>query len=198
MKKLKLSLMLFLAVLVSGSTMANGILNVDVIPGINEKALVDITNAGKNKYEVVLKDSNGEVVYIDKIKTPTSNYQKLYDFSDLNNGRYTFSVKMGNETELTNIAVNNGKAKIVGQEEQIAPYFKLDGKVLDLTYLNFTKKGMKLMVYNNGTDDLVFNENLAPTFSFHQALDLSKLGPGSYDAVLESSDNSYSYNIRLD
>jgi len=105
---------------------------------------------------------------------------------------------MGNETELTNIAVNNGKAKIVGQEEQIAPYFKLDGKVLDLTYLNFTKKGMKLMVYNNGTDDLVFNENLAPTFSFHQALDLSKLGPGSYDAVLESSDNSYSYNIRLD
>lgn len=198
MKKVKLGLILFLGVLVSGSAMANGILNVNVIPGKNEEALVDITNAVNNKYEIVLQNSNGEVVYIDRSKSPVSDFQKMYDFSKLNDGKYTFSVKLGNETKLTNIVVKNGKAQIVGNEEQIAPYFKLNGKVLDLSFLNFSKKGMKVLVYNDGSDDLVYKENVAPTFAFHQALDLSKLSPGTYDAVLQSSNNSYAYTIRID
>jgi len=189
---------MLLIVLVSGSTMAMGVLNVNVIPGTNEKALVNITNAANNKYKIVLTDSNGEVVFVDRTKSPTENYSKMYDFSKLDDGRYTFSIKRGDETELNNIVVSNGKAQILGQEEQIAPYFKLDGKLLELSFLNFTQRGMKLLVYDDLSNDLIYKENLNPVFAFHHAIDLSKLDPGNYDAVLQSSNNSYTYTVRIE
>ena len=186
MKKLRFGLMLLLVVLVSGSTMAMGILNVNIIPGKSERALVNISNAENNKYEIVVSDSNGDVVYVTRKKSPSENFSKIYDFSNLEDGRYTFSVKLGNETKLNKIIVKDGKAEIVGQEEQIAPYFKMDGKLLEFSFLNFTQKGMKLYVYDND-NDLIYKENLNPVFALHQAIDLSKLDPGTYNAVLESS-----------
>lgn len=197
MKNLRRGLMLFLVVLASGSTMAMGIITVNVIPGKSEKALVSILDAADSKYTVELKDANDELVYYKHAKAPTMNYKKEFDFSNLENGKYTFEIKLGDDTELNKLVVNNGNVQIVDQEEQIAPFFKLNGNLLELSYLDFTNKDMKFKLYDEVTNDLVFEEKIDPEFVVEKAFDLSKLDRSKYDAVLESSDNVYNYEIAL-
>ncbi len=197
MKNLKVGLILFLVVLVSGSTMAMGALKVYVVPGKNEKALVDVLLAPDSRLEVALKDSNGDVIYNEIEEARSFNYKKLYDFSILNNGKYTFEAKLGDETALNDIVVNNGTIKINGGEEQVVPQFKLIGKDLEVTYPNSADESVRLMLYDNDTHSWVYQENLIPEYNIDQSLDLSKLDRGSYKAVLVSGEISYDYSFNL-
>ncbi len=139
MKNLKIGLMLFLGVLASGSSMALETLRVDIIPGQRDKAQVDVLEAPDSKFKVELKNSNGKIIFADDKEPLSADYKKMYDFSKLANGKYTFEVKQGDETELKNLIVANGSVQIIGQEEQISPSFKLEGKFLDFTFPNTTK-----------------------------------------------------------
>ena len=197
MKNLRISLMLFLLVLASGSINAMGDFNIQVTPGKNEEALVKIMDSKNHKYIAEVIDNKGEVVYSRKMKLPVDKYEEIFDFSKLDNGKYIFQVKMGDETELNNLIVNNGKASIIGHEEKITPYFNLNGKILELSYLNFPEKDLKLMLFDNDTNNLVYQENLPGKFTTEQALDLSKLNFGSYHVELLSGNNAYDYNFYL-
>ncbi len=101
--------MLFLGVLASGSSMAMETLRVDIIPGERDKAQVDVLEAPESKFKVELKDSNGKVIFADKKEPLSSDYKKMYDFSKLANGKYTFEVKQGNEIEFNKVIVDNGE-----------------------------------------------------------------------------------------
>lgn len=197
MKNLKIGLILFLVVLVSGSTMAMGILKVDVVPGKKERALVDVLEAPNAELKAELKDSNGRIIYTDREESPAYNYKKAYDFSELNNGEYTFEVTLGKENELNNVVVNNGKVQITAQEEELLPAFKMDGKFLEFTFPNSTEKSAQLLLLNNDSKQWVFQEELNPEFDIQQTLNLSDLKPGSYKAVLISGKERYNYNFKL-
>jgi len=197
MKNLKIGLMLFLVVLASGITMAKGVLKVEVIPGENEKTLVDVLLAPDSKFEVKLTDSNGNVVYNASEKSDSFDYKRAFDFSKLDNGKYTFEVKLGDETKVNDLVVKNGNVQIVGQEVQISPVFKLNGKFLEFTFPNSAENNTRLLLYNNDTKHWVFQENLSSEFNISQELNLSKLNPGSYKAVLTSGEETYDYGFNL-
>ena len=55
---------------------------------------------------------------------------------------------------------------------------------LELSFLNFEQKGMKLMVYDNVSNDLLYEENLKPDFVVNKVYDFSKLRNGQYKAGL--------------
>ena len=189
--------MLFLVVLVSGSVMAMGMLKVDVIPGKKEKALVDVLEAPNSQFAVKVKDGNGQIVYTDYEESPSYVCKKMYDFSDLKNGKYTFDVKLGDENESGRLVVNDGRVQINRLEDQISPDFKLDGKFLEFTFSNTTEKGTRLLLYDKDTNHWIFQERLIPEFDDQQALNLSELKSGSYKAVLISGDGRYDYNFVL-
>lgn len=198
MKNLKIGLMMFLVVLASGSTMAQGALKVEVVQGKDEKALVDVIMAPNSKFEVKVIDSNGNAVYNDSKETSTYDYRRAYDFSDLDNGKYTFEVKMGDETNVNDLVVNDGNVQIINNEEQISPYFKLKGKFLEFSFPNTTENEARFLLYNNGTQHWVFQESLSPEFNISQELNLSKLEPGSYKAELISGEDTFNYSFKLD
>lgn len=189
--------MLFLVVLVSGSTMAMGILRVDVVPGEKEKAVVGVLESPNAELKAELRDNNGQIIYTDREESSAYNYRKAYDFSKLDNGKYTFEVTLGDENELNNVVVSNGKVQITAQEEELSPTFKMDGKFLEFTFPNSTDKSARLLLFNNDSKQWVFQEELNPEFNIQQALNLSKLKPGSYKAVLISGDEKYNYNFEL-
>ena len=197
MKNLKLGLMLFIVVLASGSSKAMGTLKVDVVPGEKEKVLVDVLEAPASQFMIELKDSHGNVIYSDKIAPSSFNYKKVYDFSKLANGKYTFEATLGDETELNNLVVNNGIVQIIGQEEQISPSFKLDGKFLEFTFPNSLQKSAKLLLYDNDNNNLIFQEALKPEYDIQQALNLATLRSGHYKAVLKSDKTSYYYDFYI-
>ena len=189
--------MLFVGVLVSGSVMAMGMLKVDVIPGKKEKALVDVLEVPNSQFAIKVKDSKGQIIYTDYEESPSYVYKKMYDFSDLKNGNYTFEVKLGDENDSGRLAVNNGSVQITGTEDQISPDFKLDGKFLEFTFANTTEKGARLLLYDKDTSHWIFQERLIPEFEDQQALNLSELKSGRYKAVLISGDERYDYNFIL-
>ena len=197
MKKLGTILLLLSVVLFSGTSMAEGILSVNVIPGTNQRAVVSIVDAVGSKFNIEVTDSNGDLVYFKRVKSPEVSFEKMYDFSNLADGIYTFKVKTEKETEINTLEVKGGNAKIYNQQEDLKPYFALKGKFLELSYLNFAEKGMQLKVYDNLTSDLIFEKKLQPDFVVLKALDFSKLRKGKYTAVLESNDNAYEHVIEL-
>ncbi|WP_167616297.1 hypothetical protein [Maribellus sediminis] len=197
MKNLKKTMLLLVTILASGSVMATGLLNVSVIPGKNEKALVSVSDNNGDRCMVEVTDVNGEMVYTHHIKHPGDSYEKLYDFSKLDDGNYTLSVILGDETLLSSMNIQNGNVQISGQKEELKPYFKLNGNELELTFLNFEKQDVKFQLYDDGTNELVFENDLANDFSINKEIDLSKLNAGDYNAVLETGDQLYNYAFHL-
>ena len=197
MKKTGTIILLLVAVLLSVTSKATGFLTVNVIPGSNERALVSITNGNSDRLMVEVKNSSGTVVYFRSIKTQGNAYNKMYDFSNLEDGSYSFKVSLGGESEVNTLTINDGEAQITKTQEELAPYFSLKGDKLELSYLNFAQNSLILKVYDNFTNDLLYEENIAPNFVVNKAWDFSKLMVGKYTAVLETNDNSYTCNINL-
>ena len=197
MKKLRISLMLFLGVLASGSLMGMGTIRVDIIPGESERAQVDVLEAPNSQFTTELKDSKGKVIYSDEKKVSSLDFEKNYDFSKLPNGKYIFEVKQGDEIDYNNLLVDNGNVQILGQEDQVAPDFKLDGKYLDFTYPNTTKEKSRLLLYDNQSKKWIFQERLDPEFDIQQSLNLAGLHTGNYKAVLINGDTTYDYNFYI-
>ena len=195
MKKLRISLMLFLGVLASSSIM--GAIRVNIVPGESERAQVDVLEAPNSQFTTELKDSNGNVIFADNKEVSSLDFEKIYDFSKLPNGKYTFEVKQGDEMEYDNLIVKNGNVQVLGQEDQISPDFKLDGKYLDFTFPNTTENSARLLLYDNDAKKWIFQETLDPEFDVQQSLNLAGLHTGHYKAVLISDDTTYDYNFYI-
>ncbi len=196
MKNLKLGLMLFIVVLASGSSKAMGTIKVDVVPG-EKKVLVDVLEAPAKQFKIELKDSQGKVIYSDKTEPSSFDYKKMYDFSKLENGEYKLEAKLGDVLESDNLIISDGNVQIVGEEEQVAPDFKLDGKFLEFTFPNSVRKNARLMLYDSDTNKLVFQETLDPKFNIQQTLNLAGLKTGYYKAEIISDDTEYRYNFYI-
>jgi len=198
MKNLKIGLMLFLGVLVSSTAMAMGTFRVYTVPMEKGRAIVNVLEAPDSQFEITVKDSNGKVVYTDREDASTYDYKEVYDFSDLDNGKYTFDVTLGNESESNKLLVDNGSIQIVNQEEQLSPYFKLDGNYLEFTFPNTTDESARLLLYDKSNDIWVYQESFNPAFDIQQTLNLQELSPGNYKAVVISGKDRYDYQFHLD
>lgn len=197
MKNFKKVMLLLVTILASGSVMATGLLNVSVIPGKNEKALVSVSDNEGDRCMVEVADANGEMIYWHHIKHPGDSYHKIYNFSKLDDGNYTLSVKLGNETIENAMTVKDGNVQLSDQKEMVTPYFILKGNELDFTFLNFEKQDVKFLLYNDGSNQLVYENNLANDFTIKKEVDLSKLKSGNYNAVIEAGDQLYNYEFHL-
>jgi hypothetical protein len=86
MKKFRTSLVLVTLVFVSGVVLATGNLKVNIIPGESEKTVVNVTNAAQSYFEIELRNQNGELVFYKETQSPSTTYNKVYDFSMLDDG----------------------------------------------------------------------------------------------------------------
>ena len=197
MKNLKIGLILFLVVLVSGNANATGKLKVDVIRGKNEKVLVNVLLARDSKFEVNVTDSKGDIVYNESEISPSLDYKKIYDLSDLKDGKYTLKVKLDDEVNLSELVVKDGIVQFVKNDEEISPNFKLNGKILEFSFPNSSDQNVRLLLYNNDTNHWIYQENLYPESDISQTLNLSKLNQGSYKAVLISGNVTFDYSFHL-
>ena len=197
MKNLKIGLILFLVVLVSGNANATGKLKVDVIRGKNEKVLVNVLLARDSKFEVNVTDSKGDIVYNESEISPSLDYKKIFDLSDLKDGKYTLKVKLDDEVNLSELVVKDGIVQFVKNDEEVSPNFKLNGKILEFSFPNSSDQNVRLLLYNNDTNHWIYQENLYPESDISQTLNLSKLYQGSYKAVLISGNVTFDYSFHL-
>ena len=197
MKKFRTSLVFVALVFVSGAVLATGNLKVNIIPGESEKTVVNVTNAAQSYFEIELRNQNGELVFYKETQSPSTTYNKVYDFSMLDDGHYTFTVKLDKEMETNTLDITNGKVKVVNERKDVQPFFTFQNNEFRVSYLNFAEENVKFYLYDNTTNKLVLEKNLSSDFAIHYGLDFSKIKRGNYDAVLAGENKFYEYKIAV-
>lgn len=165
----------------------------NVIPLSPDQAVVAITNEKPAYFEVSIETPKGDLVYYKKSSKPLTDYQKTFDFKNLENGDYVISLKV-NDTELSKDLHVNSKQILVGESIlKFDPYFVFNNDVLKFSLLNVEQENFRLALYNNGV--LVYQKKLGSDYSLQKGFDLSKLEKGEYKVVLSSLNDEYSYNL---
>jgi hypothetical protein len=197
MKQLTKTLAFFALVFISGTVLASGNLNVSIVQGANNEAIIRISNAVDSKYKIEIQNDAGDVIYYKETKSPSKTYQNVYDFSKLDDGNYTFTVKLNKEFSQTDLRIDNGKVKVMEQDKELDPFFAYQNDILKLSYLNYDLGDVKMYIYEQGSNNLVYEVDLGSDFALHHALDFSKLRTGKYDAVLVGDLKSYEYELKV-
>jgi hypothetical protein len=164
-----------------------------VIPLTADRAIVAITNENAAYFELSIESENGAMVYYKQSNQPLTDYQKIFDFANLEDGEYVLNLKV-NDTQVARNFVVAHKGIVVGDAKTtFDPYFDYKDNVLKFSYLNFDKENLNLSIYNKG--ELVYKSKLGNDFAVSTGYDLSKLESGEYTVVLSSFNNDYAFSL---
>ena len=165
----------------------------NVIPVTVDRAIVSIENENPAQFEVSIKAENGDLVYYKQSSNPITDYRKMFDFKELEAGNYVFNLKV-KDTKVSNEFSVSSKGIVVGEKKmRFAPYFNYSDDVLKLSYLNFDEEPLKLRFFDGR--GLVYETELGKKFNIATGYDLSKLREGSYNVVLSSYNNEFTYEL---
>ncbi len=196
MKTMRTFLAVVIAGFIAGGAMASGNLRVNMASGSKELAAVEISNVKMSTFEIDVKDDRGEVVFYKETKAPSTTYKRNYDFSSLNDGTYFFTVRIDNESIATKFNIERGKVNVLEEKKMVDPVFVFDNKRLKLSYLNFAGENTTINVYD-GYRTQLYEKDLKSDFVTQYGLDFSKAGRGTYEVVLSSGNDIYSYNVSI-
>lgn len=165
----------------------------DVIPLSPEKAIVALSYAEPSRFEVTVKAENGSTVYYKQVRQNNGEYRKVFDFSSLENGKYDLSFKLNGMLVKRSLEINDNAINVGGSEFRYDPFFKFDGDVLKLSYLNFDQNNLKLVFMKDR--EVIYESSLGREFNTVRGFDLSKLQKGKYDVVLADGTNDFYFTI---
>lgn len=165
----------------------------NVTPLTANLATVSITNENAAYFELSIKSENGETIYYKESSKPITDYKKTYDFTNLENGNYEFSLRV-NDTQLSKkFAVSNHEISVGEQKLRFDPYFSFTNNELKFSFLNFDQENVSMNIYNS--EGLVFEKKIGNDFTISKGFNLAKLEPGKYTVYLSSSSDEYVYNL---
>jgi hypothetical protein len=160
-----------------------------------DKAYVEISNATFTQFEIKVEDVYGDLIFSKKTMEPAMNYKKKYDFSALEDGTYTLSVKSEKETNTTKFRIERNNIKILEERKIVEPHFTTDGNIWKMSYLNFPMEITNIYIYDG--NQLIYTKSIDPTFAVHEGLDLSKLDPGDYQIVFTTPQDIYEHDVTV-
>jgi hypothetical protein len=165
----------------------------NVIPISNERAIVSVLNENPAYFEVSILAENGDLVYYKQTSNQVTDFNQIYDFKNLADGKYALNLKV-NDTKVINDFEVSRKGIEVGEARvRFAPYFNYKNNELKLSYLNFDEENLNLAIYNNS--GLVYESRLGRDFNITKGYDLSRLESGSYRVTLSSYSNEYKFDL---
>jgi len=165
----------------------------DLIALSSNRAIVSVTNENPALFEMSIETKNGDLVYYKQTTSAATEYQKTFDFKNLEKGKYIFNLKV-NDTKVTReFEMNKGKIVVGESKVMFDPYFSFKENLLKLSYLNFDQENYKVFIFNE--DELLYTKGIGKKFSLQEVFNLSKLQKGNYRVVLSSLNNEYVYHL---
>lgn len=165
----------------------------DVTPINAEQARVSITNENPALFEMSIETEKGDLVYYKQTTKASTEYQKIFDFANLEKGKYVLNLKVNDTNVIREFEVNNNSIVVGDSKMRFDPYFSFKNDLLKFSYLNFDQENYNLKIYCN--DELCYNKRIGNEFAIQKGLDLSKLEKGNYRVVLSSMNNEYVYSL---
>lgn len=197
MKTIKAMFVLILAVLAANVSSASGKVKFDKTANDSEVALAATSFVEMSSIEVNVKDGFGEVLYESNLTAPASTFNKKFDFSSMENGKYWFKVKINNETTVNKFEVKNGNVEMLEVRKSSEPHFVYKDNQLKLTLLNHQNEDVTMYVYDDSRK-IMYKKELGTQFAIHHGVDLSKLQRGNYEVVLVNDRDIFDIDVRVD
>jgi hypothetical protein len=185
--------LVFALVAFANTLFASGNLKVNILPMSAEKAVVAISTLSNSSYKITVTDEKERIVYYKENSDPEGNYRKVFNFSNLENGDYKLTVVCNDLTTERPFRKTYDGIKVGEEKTTLEPYFGFEDGILRCTYLNFPKEDLTLYFFDNNR--LLYSKNIGRNFNVCEALNLSKLEAGNYEAVLSTGDKDYSFKV---
>lgn len=186
---------LFALVAFANTLFASGNLKVNIIPVNNEKALVAISTFSDCNFNFTIADENGKVVFYQENLSPSENYRKIFNFSDLEDGTYKLTAANSDLTVERQFKKAHGLIKVGEEKTTLEPFFGYEPGILRYSFLNFNKEDVTLYFYKN--EEQIYSKNFGHHFNIQEALNLSKLDKGEYVAVLYAGKKQFRYPVQI-
>ena len=197
MKTIKLSIY-FAAVIIGTSFFTNKVAaSISVVPmDMSETAVVKHIAVANQAGSVSIYDAKGVFLNTYRLK-PDASSTKLFDFSKVESGIYTFNVKSEVMNTTSKIKVEDSYVEVLSSDIEYKPFFYLDGKELRVNYLNTDLEDMQLSL--ESYDDIVYYaEEEGNSLRLQKRFDISKLFSGEkYLAKLVVGYKTYYYTFNI-
>lgn len=187
---------LVILTLVSNLSIASGSLSVNIIPEISGKARLEISNVSEKNISISISNSRGDLVYYHETQDLIKDYNRLYDFSNLDYGVYNVEVKADGTSVAQTLMINKTGLEAGNTVKTTDPVFNFKNNILFLSYLNHNKNEPSMHIYKNGK--IVWDQKMENSFTLHKGFDLSNLDRGDYQIVLASGNDIYEYDLEVE
>jgi hypothetical protein len=145
---------------------------------------------------VTIADEKGQVYYYQENTDQGDVYQKVYNFENLEDGIYKLTVLSDGMTTEREFQKQHGRILVGDETTSLEPFFGYEDGLLRCSFLNFNSDKVTLHFY--GDKGELLSKQFGKEFSIQQALNLSKLEKGNYEAVLNAGAKQFTYNIEVE
>jgi len=90
---------------------------------------------------------------------------------------------------------SHGAIKVGEEKTTLEPFFGYEDGILRCSYLNFAKENVIIHFYEKNQQ--IYTKDIGRDFNVQQALNLSQLDKGNYEAVLTAGEKHFSYYIEI-
>jgi len=145
--------------------------------------------------QISVTDASGEVIYSGEIKY-NGNLIRLFDFSQLEDGKYTVEVTKDFQIKISTIEVKENTVSIDTDKETIfKPVVRHRNNQVLISKLTLDSVAMKVTLYFEG--ELIYSETVEGTKVLNRVYKLDKTLKGDYTAKIESNDRVFIENFRI-
>jgi len=188
----------FLGVLLCfGSVSASAQGKVSVMPYLKtDYVVVSVLNEEPADFSLKIRDNSGNVFYSSMKVSGTLHYNKIFDFSDLDDGAYEVVLKKSDQAVLTDaFSILDGKLHSAEKKSE-----KLNAQVWsskDYIFVSYLNKGADAysMRIADETGDLLYESFLPESLTYSGKFDVSSLPSGRYVLSLTSGKNASRYEF---
>jgi hypothetical protein len=150
----------------------------------------------KKGNHISVSDASGEVIYSGKINT-SGNLTTIYDFSQLENGKYTVELNRDFQIEINTVEVVNREVTVLNTNRKTIhkPVVRNQNATVLISKLALNAGQMTVELYFE--DELILKEKVEGGTILNRVYKLDQTVPGKYKAIIKSDDRVFIENFRI-
>ncbi len=170
---------------------------VSVFPYLStDYSIISVNNLAEKSGEFIIKDSNGEALHKEYLNK-TDFFQKVINFSNLEDGEYTIVLKVKGLDEIKEPFLIKDKQVVLkssssDEVSKLKSFVNIKDNLLYVSHLEFDQSAFKIKIAND-LGEQIFEKSIDGNKVYSGKFDISKLPSGDYKLTINSEDNRYSY-----
>lgn len=156
-------------------------------------ARIGVLNNSDKTLKLTMLNSNEQVISTERI-SPKKNLFTFYNLSKLAYGKYIFTLKLPDDSELKKVLIKDeNSTEVISNKRIHTPDFEFENNILTLSLFNQNKDFVQVSI--NDYSGTLYQKNFERDMLINEQFNLEALPRGAYAAILETSYNTYKYQF---